>query len=262
MIEARKHRQASNKPLFMTPKGGVQAMVEALENALTATIITGKSVQSLEKTDSGVRLMLDDGSFIEGQAVVLATPAYISGDLLESTSQELADLLRSIRYVSTATVSLGFKNIEHPLNGFGLVIPRTEPTKLLACTWTSTKFDHRTPDEQHVLIRCFIGGARNGEMVETSDDDTLVQTVRDELRQIMGITAEPIVARVFRWIKANPQYDVGHLEKVDRIEALCPDGIYVTGSPYRGVGMPDCINQANQTAKQVIAYLKEGQHEY
>ncbi len=141
---------------------------------------------------------------------------------------------------------------DHPLNGFGFVVPRKEPTRLLACTWTSTKFTHRARPGT-VLLRAFIGGPRREELVDL-DDDALIALVREELRAIMGITAAPTVARVYRWPRGNPQYDVGHLDRMDEIEALCPPGLYLTGSAYRGVGIPDCVKQGQATAQQVIAY--------
>ena len=242
--------------MFMTFKGGLTRLIEALRESIQGEILTGKGVTALTKADAGYQLTLDDGHVIQADAVVLATPSYVAAKLLQAEQPDLAQKLAAIRYVSTATVSIGYRkaDFQHPLNGFGFVIPRTEPTRLLACTWTSTKFDHRAPDE-HVLLRVFVGGPRREELV-SQDDDTLVQLVRDELKTIMGIEAEPTIARVFRWNKSNPQYEVGHLERIDEIESLCPAGIYVTGSAYRGVGMPDCIHQGLQTAEKIIETLQ------
>lgn len=251
MIAARKNRPPSTTSMFMTLRGGLTTLIGALEDAFDGVVLTGRGVTAL----GNGTVYLDDGTTLPADAVILATPAYVAADLLGPG--ELADLLTGIRYVDTATVSLGFDadEIGHPLNGFGFVIPHSEPTRLLACTWTSTKFDHRAPDGQ-VLLRVFVGGPRRQELVQL-DDAELVQIVRDELRSIMGISAEPTLARVFRWSKANPQYDVGHLDRVARMEALCPPGVYLTGSAYRGVGMPDCIHQGQQTAVKAIDYLSE-----
>jgi oxygen-dependent protoporphyrinogen oxidase len=207
--------------------------------------------------DAGYTLTLDDGRELAADAVVLATPAFASADLLRDDHPELAALLDGVRYVSTATVSLGYDadGFEHPLDGFGFVVPRREPTRLLACTWTSTKFTHRAGPGT-VLLRVFIGGPRREELVQL-DDDALLGLVREELRAIMGVTAVPTVARIYRWPRGNPQYDVGHLERVDRMEALCPPGLYLTGSAYRGVGIPDCVKQGQSTAAQVAQYLQE-----
>ncbi len=270
MIAARKARanaaknagrqNGSRQPttVFMTLRNGLQEMVSALETALRGTILVGRSVTQLRQQASDYELTLDDGSVLAADAVVMATPAYVSAELLRDTHAELAGKLDAIRYVSTATVSLGFDEagFGHPLDGFGFVVPRKEPTRILACTWTSTKFTHRARPGT-VLLRAFIGGPRRQEFVEL-DDQSLITLVREELQTIMGISAEPRVARVYRWHRSNPQYDVGHLEHVDSIEALCPHGLYLTGSAYRGVGIPDCVQQGQATAQRVVAYL---QHE-
>jgi oxygen-dependent protoporphyrinogen oxidase len=263
MIASRKaaaqHKAASNgstKPttVFMTLQNGLQEMVAAIRGALRGEIITGCGVARLQPQASGYTLTLGDGRTLEADVVVLTTPSFAAADLLRDQNPALADKLDAIRYVSTATVSLGFDaaEFEHPLNGFGFVVPRKEPTRLLACTWTSTKFTHRSRPGT-VLLRAFIGGPRREEYVFL-DDDALITLVREELRAIMGVTAAPTVARVFRWQRGNPQYDVGHLDRMDEIDALCPPGLYLTGSAYRGVGIPDCVKQGQATAQQVIAY--------
>ncbi len=243
--------------VFMTLRDGLQELVSAIGGALTATLITGRGVHAIARTAVGYRLTLDDGRALDADAVVLATPAYVSAALLRPLKPELADRLEAIRYVSTATVSLGFAaaDLARPLNGFGFVVPRQEPTRLLACTWTSTKFTHRARPGA-VLLRAFVGGPRREDLVAL-DDKALIALVREELAGIMGISATPILARVYRWPRGNPQYDVGHLERVAQIEALCPPGLYLTGSAYRGVGLPDCIQQGQATAQQVVAALKQ-----
>jgi oxygen-dependent protoporphyrinogen oxidase len=187
--------------------------------------------------------------------VVLAVPGFAAAAMLGDFNPNLSAKLNAIRYVSTATVSLGFNadEFEHDLNGFGFVVPRKEPTRLLACTWTSTKFTHRAGPGT-VLLRAFIGGPRREEFVSL-DDETLIALVREELAAIMGVRASPTVARVYRWMRGNPQYDVGHLDRMDEIDALCPAGLYLTGSAFRGVGIPDCVKQGKSTAEQVVAYL-------
>ncbi len=262
MIAARKAAQAhaanGTKPsLFMTLRGGLRELVEALAGALTAAdVLTGRAVTGLVPEAGGYALHLDDGRTLAADAVVLAVPAYASARLLRDVQPELAALLDAVKYVSTATVSLGYDaaDFEHPLDGFGFVVPRNEPTRLLACTWTSTKFPQRAAPGT-VLLRAFVGGSRREDLVDL-DDAALVALVREELRAIMGVTAAPTVTRVFRWRRANPQYEVGHLERVDRMEALCPPGILLTGSAYRGVGIPDCVRQGQEAARKALAYLE------
>jgi oxygen-dependent protoporphyrinogen oxidase len=246
--------------MFMSLRGGLTELVDALVNHLDhrATLLAGRRVErivSQQDAGSAYEVTLDDGVRLQADAVVLATPAYISADLVEASNPELAAGLRQIRYVSTATVSLGFResDLGQPLGGFGFVIPSTENRKIAACTWTSTKFDYRAPGD-HVLIRSFVGGAHDEHLAEI-DDDSMVQMVREELADIMGVTAEPALVEIFRWRKGNPQYDVGHLERVAALEAMCDPGLFLAGSAYRGVGIPDCVRSGKQVAGQLVQYL-------
>jgi oxygen-dependent protoporphyrinogen oxidase len=265
-------------PLFMTLHGGLRELVETLVTHLEGELLPGTRVIEMERDpgssmpgDERYRLHLENGQTLLADAVILATPAYVAAGLVEPMHPALAAELRAIRYVSTATVSLGFRRaeFEHPLNGFGFVSARarhphgapgiegekSRPSShipLTACTWTSTKFNGRAPDE-HVLVRGFVGGPRHEELVDLPDQ-TLVEGVREELRRVMDVRARPVVTRIYRWPQANPQYDVGHLERVDQIEAMATDlpGLYFTGSAYRGVGIPDCIEQGQNTAEAVL----------
>jgi oxygen-dependent protoporphyrinogen oxidase len=245
------------KPLsmFVSFRDGAQELVDNLFPKLTGDMRLHCSVNSITRSQEPMperyQLTLSDGSTVAAHKVVLATPAFVSADLLTTIAPDAAKLLAAIRYVSTGTISLGFRcsEVNHPLNGFGLVIPRSEKRPINALTWSSTKFDHRAPAE-HVLIRVFFGGSRNPEIMERSDDD-LLAIARRELHALMGIDATPVFHRLFRWRNATPQYDVGHLKRVDAIEMALPSGIHVTGSPYRGIGIPDCVHQAQQTADQI-----------
>ena len=244
--------------MFLSLRGGLKQLVEALRGALhDVEVRVGERVISLEQGLSGYRLQTSAGTWLEADAVALATPAYAAGDLLRTFAPELAELLHSIRYVSTATVSLGYRraDIAHPLDGFGFVVPRREARRIFGCTWSSTKFAHRAP-EQGVLVRCFVGGSGNEAIVEGSDAE-LLTAARDELRLLMGIDAEPVFSRVFRWRRSNPQYDVGHLKRVQSIYVHAAEhpGLFVTGSAYEGVGIPDCVRHAQQTAEKVLEYL-------
>ena len=264
MLAARRARAKAPHPdgrakttVFMTLRGGLAELVGALERALHAEIVTGHAVARMARRDGRYTLTLDDGRALEADAVVLATPAYAAAALLRPLDADLAARLDAIRYVSTATVSLGYAaaDFPHPLDGFGYVVPRSEPSRLLACTWTSTKFPQRAAPDS-VLLRAFVGGPRAEELAAL-DDDALIALVREELGRTLGVQAAPRVARVFRWPRGNPQYDVGHLERVAAIEAACPSGVYLTGSAYRGVGIPDCVKQGQATARAVVADLRE-----
>lgn len=270
MLAARRRRAQRPNPsrnsshpkttIFMSLRGGLVELVDALVDHLEqhGTLLTGwriEKVHSRPDAPYAYAARLDNGRLLQADSVVLATPAFVTADLVEEFNPELAEGLRDIRYVSTATVSLGFRkdDFRHPLNGFGFVIPRSEGCKIAACTWTSTKFDDRAPDN-HVLLRAFVGGAHDEHLIDL-DDDAMIRMVRDELADIMGVTAEPEIAEIFRWDKGNPQYDVGHLERVAALEAKCEPGLFLAGSAYRGVGIPDCTKDGQRAAEAVVEYL-------
>ncbi len=265
MLASRRKRapalSAKPLPTFMTLRGGVGELVETLVQKMPAVcIISGRRAVTLERdTIGGYQVRLNDGARLQADAVVLAAPAYVSGGLLGRLDAPLAGALSAIRYVSTATVSFGYDaaTVGHPLNGFGFVIPSKEERAISACTWSSTKYENRAPAGR-VLLRCFVGGATHEERALV-DDTAMIQSARDELAAIMGIHADPVVTRVFRWTRANAQYDVGHLDRVTEMEARLAanlPGVYITGSPYRGVGIPDCVHNAALTAERIMAERK------
>ena len=171
-------------------------------------------------------LQLSDGRRVVADAVVLATPAWASGDLLRNVAPLPAADLSSIEYVSTATCSLAFRRdrVSHDLTGFGFVVPRAEQRPVMATTFSSSKFPGRAPDG-HVLLRSFLGRA-GIEAAAQLDDDEMVKVVRSELREILGIGAEPEFAEIFRWPRGMPQYRVGHVgpgrEDRGRRRPACP----------------------------------------
>ena len=248
--------------MFLSFKNGMQELVAALASRLEGDCRLGAAVQSIgfcnaRDGDAGYELSLGDGSRLETDAIILAVPAFVAATLLQPLAPRAAQQLDQIRYVSTGTISLayGAPDFDHPLDGFGIVIPRTEERAINAITWTSTKFDRRAP-RGHVLLRAFFGGSRTPHMMDV-DDNELLATVRRELSEIMGVNAKPLFHRIYRYVDANPQYDIGHLQRVAAIESSLPSGLYVTGSPYRGIGIPDCVHQAQQTVAALLQKVSE-----
>lgn len=244
---------------FVTLRGGMGQMVEAIEKALTGgQVQTGCRVTGVTRFPNG-SYWIDTASGLtyQADAVILATPAFNSAELVNRFAPKLAQALNGIRYVSTATVSLAYRKAEvgNPLPGVGMLAPRRENRRISACTMTSTKFSDRAPADR-VLLRCFVGGPGKEQLVERSDAEIIADT-RSELDALMGVHAEPEIARVYRWIKGNAQYDVGHLERVAQMHALCAQtpGLFLTGSAYEGIGIPDCVHQGQQAAEKVIAFL-------
>jgi oxygen-dependent protoporphyrinogen oxidase len=265
MLAQMKARTSSSRPklpLFMTLRGGLIELVDSLVSKLNGELLTGQNVTVLKfmaNNSPPYQVEFANGQTRQAQAVIMTTPAFVTADLLKPHSDLLAEKLQAIRYISTATVSLAFKRgeVSHPLNGFGFVVPRSEPCQLMACTWVSTKFDHRAPVDQ-VLLRVFVGGYKHQELVDLPDD-ALVDLARRELKKIMEIEAQPTRQEIYRWQQGNAQYDVGHLDRIAEIEGLAREtlpGLYLTGSAFQGVGLPDCIHQGEQTAQQVIQYLQ------
>jgi protoporphyrinogen/coproporphyrinogen III oxidase len=264
MMRQRRAANGSNgrsaPSMFMTLRGGLQQMTEALVVHLyPEALLVNRGVVAVKRAAGAYDLALSDGEHVRADVVVFAAPSYVTADLLQEMDPALASKLQQIRYVSTATVSLGFKRAEvaHPLDGFGFVVPRGERRKIIACTWASTKFNHRAPDE-HVLLRAFVGGA-HAEYLAEQDDATMVDMVRDELHAMMEIKAAPVLTQVYRWHKANPQYDVGHQERVAEIDRLIMRhaGLYVAGAAYHGVGIPDCIQDGERVAEEILGKVNE-----
>ena len=203
---------------FVTLKNGVVGLIEALLSALSARLIGGRGVAGLTYEPAAARpyhLHLDDDETLDADAVIMAAPAYATAELVEPFVPALADGLRQIRYVTTGTVSLAYRRetLGRMPDGYGLVIPRAERRRINAITVTSSKFAHRAPDDS-VLLRVFVGGSRNPDVVDL-DDAALLALVRAELGVTLGTQAEPLWSRIYRWPRANPQYDVGHLERMD-----------------------------------------------
>lgn len=248
--------------MFLTLKGGlsdfVNTLVRKIEGFGNTHIKKGLSVKSVLPVDGGYEVIFEGGEpSLRADAVVVAAPAYAASAVLSDLDKALSEKLLTIPYVSTATVSIAFKkkDVAHPLNGFGFVVPKVEKRGIMAATWTSVKFSHRAPDDS-VLIRCFVGGAKNMELVSLSDEE-MIKMVRKELREIMGIEAEPVLAKVFRWINSMPQYTVGHEERIASIEEMVSrhPGLYITGSAYHGIGISDSIRNGEVVAKKIIHQL-------
>ena len=248
----------SNITMFMTLRHGLIELVSAIVSKLEGVEIkTGAGVKGVLKKEGGYEVLVDGGHSIEADSVVIAAPAYVASELVKALDKELSEKLLSIPYVSTATVSIGYKrkDIAHPLDGFGFIVPKIEKRKLMAATWSSIKWEGRAPEDS-VLIRCFIGGAKNEELVSLNDKD-MTGVALSELKEIMGIDAEPLFIRIFRWIKAMPQYTIGHEERVSKIEELTGRhaGLYFTGSAFKGIGISDTVREGEVTAKKVLRYL-------
>lgn len=242
--------------LFASFRDGMQTLVEALAARLPAGAVrVGARVVGLTPArPSGWLVMLEGGEVILAGGVVLATPAYGAAAMLRPLDPALADALDAIRHASSAIVTLAYarSDIPHPLDGFGFVVPAIEGCPLIAGSFSSVKYAGRAP-EGAVLLRVFCGGALAEHLMDHSDAE-LVAIARRELAVLLGVRAEPRLVRVRRYVRAMPQYDVGHLDRVRGIEdavARLP-GLSVAGNAYRGVGIPDCIHSGESAAERVV----------
>ena len=260
-----KHSSSANRgptpgsrSAFLTPTTGLAELVEALVAVLHKQGVNLRLRTAVETIRHAERwhVRLENGEALEADALILATPAFASGALLRSIDAALASTLSRIPYTSTATISLAYRlgDIPLPLDGYGYVIPRSEGRRALACTWTSTKFPHRAP-EGFGLLRVFVG--RAGQEIPWGEKE-LLNLAREELRLTLGIEAEPLFARVFMWENAMPQYNLGHPELLERIDAALahfPD-LALAGNGYRGIGIPDCIRSGEIAAERVLKRVK------
>jgi oxygen-dependent protoporphyrinogen oxidase len=241
-------------PLFTSLKNGMQHLAETVVSRLApASLLVNTSVQALQREAGSwvVSAGMQSDCF---DSVIIALPAPAAAQVLRIASPELSAELAAIQYSSSITVGLGYdRDVRQSLPpGFGFLVPRSEGKKLLAATFVHNKFPHRAPEDR-ALLRCFFAG-RNAENVWTLGDDQIIGIVRNELQQILGLRAEPLFTRVYKWKSAMAQYGVGHLERLDRMERLRQQlpGLTLAGNAYRGIGVPDCVRSGRDAAKQLV----------
>jgi len=251
---------ASGAPILVTLNGGLVRLVEALVARLSDADVRLNSTVSLVARDGDAyRVDLVDGASIAADAVVLATPAFVTAKLLADLAPDDATMLEQVPYVDVATIWLAYPRsaMGRPLDGTGFLVPPEEGKFLVGCTWSSAKWPHLA-DDALVLIRCMVG--RRGDRRWLSmDDETLVRGVHDELVESMGLTSGPIHHSIQRWPQAMPQYLVGHKDRLDAVGAALGHlpGLYLTGAAYRGVGMASCVADAERIAQNAIQYITQ-----
>ena len=258
MLSSRRKMPAGAKgpptPLFSSLKEGMQQMVDALLARLDTNFLRPSTlVQSLIPQDGGWTVSAGYQSD-QFDGLIIATPAPAASALLQMTDENLSRELGEIRYSSSVTITVGYdEKVRRSLPpGFGFLVPRSEGRRMLAATFVHNKFPHRAPDNCG-LIRCFLGGSRDEHILRSSDAE-IIQIVRDELKQILGIAAEPLFARVYKWKGAMAQYGVGHLERVQRIESLRKGlpGLALAGNAFSGIGVPDCVRSGKEAANKAL----------
>jgi protoporphyrinogen/coproporphyrinogen III oxidase len=247
---------ASTDGVFRSLPGGLSELVDALANALPASAIRLNTPATRLRLNPH-RVETAQGDMIAGRAVIIAAPAYATSGLLRDVDATISQLCGEIEYASSGTIAMAFDRsaVAHPLNGSGFVVPRAEGSGILAASWLSSKWPYRAP-EGRVLMRAFVGGGRDPEALQNTDGE-LVTRALSALKPLLGIAGEPLMTRVYRFERASAQHEVGHVDRmaaIDRALAARP-GLYVTGSGFRGVGIPDCVSDARATARKVSECL-------
>jgi protoporphyrinogen/coproporphyrinogen III oxidase len=236
---------------------GMGALVERLVASLPADALALDT--SVTRVGHGPPFTIETSAgTLRARAIVFATPAWVTARLLESLAPDAAEACRAIPYASSATITLAWprRDVRHPLVGTGFVAPRGEAaTRLLAASWITSKWPARAPDDV-VLMRAFAGGVLDADLLAL-DDEALVELARRDLSALFAISGAPIRARVFRWMDAGAQYEIGHADRVAIVDAACEQhpGLFVTGSAFRGVGIPDCVADARRVAARVVRLL-------
>ena len=250
-------RPRTGAAAFVSFPRGLSELVEALAARVAPHARVGCTASSIRSSSAGWEIADAGGQALAARALVLALPARVSARLLASADGGLADALGALRSVSTAVVYLAYRrgDVTHPLDGYGVVIPRAEGLSATALTFMSTKFPGRAP-EGMVLLRAFFGGAREPDVL-ARDDGALLARARQEIARVLGAHGEPVLERVFRWPEATPQMEVGHAERMAWIEAQASarSGLFLAGAGLRGTGLPDTIADGALQARRAADWL-------
>jgi oxygen-dependent protoporphyrinogen oxidase len=245
--------------VFRSFPGGLGELVDGLMRAVPKdSVRLNSTVTRIEPRKDSVTIHLEDRPAVEAHAVILASPAFVTADLVRNVDPELTGLCASIRYLSTATVVFAFPKdaVRHKLLGTGFVVPKSEGLNITAGAWISSKWPLRAP-EGHVLLRAFLGGSRDPDVLAKTDRE-LGEIALREMAGILEIRGTPELTRVYRWNKSSPQLEVGHLDLMSRIEARLADhpGVFVSAAGFRGVGIPDCVADARAEAAKAAEYCR------
>ena len=244
---------------FRSFPNGIAEIVAGLMRVVPReSVRLNTTVTRLERDAGGFTVHVDGAPPVRARAVILACPAFCTADLLRALDAELAGLCGSIRYLSSVTVVLAFPReaVHHSLAGTGFVVPKSEGLHITAGAWISSKWPNRAPDG-HALLRAFLGGARDPDVLARSDAE-LVDIALREMGQILGIQGAPTFTRVYRWHRASPQQEVGHVDLMAKIDAglVRHPGLFASAGGLRGVGIPDCVADARATAGSAANYVK------
>ncbi|MBA4535687.1 protoporphyrinogen oxidase [Bacillus aquiflavi] len=251
------------KGIFLTFTTGLQSFISAIEAKLEkGSVLKSMRVEKVVDSDDNYSIYVNSGEIIQADSIVVATPHQVTRSIFPDYS--LFAPLKDMPSTSVATVALAYPEeaIDKDIDGTGFVVSRNSDFTITACTWTHKKWPHTTPKGK-VLLRCYVGRPGDEAIVELSDDQ-IVKIVLDDLNKTMNITAKPDFSVISRWKAAMPQYTVGHkqrLESVKQAMAQQLKGVFLAGSSYEGLGLPDCIDQGEAAVEKVLTYLNMNPNE-
>lgn len=234
-------------------KGGLDALTNRLGERLGLVVHLDRRVTGIARAEEGWLVSDSRGQITPAQRIVLTCPSYVAAELLKEYDRELSIAFAAVPYAPIIVVATGHRraDIEHPLDGFGFLIPRNQKLRTLGSIWTSSIFADRAP-EGHVQFRTMFGGAGDKNVMQLTDDE-LWDLIRRELGPIIGIRAHPAFMRIYRWQRGIPQYVLGHRERRARLEEYTAKhpGLHFAGNAYYGVGLNDCIKMAKKVADSI-----------
>ena len=243
-------------------KKGMQTLTDKLAKSLPDEIRTVTEVLQIDKNDIGkFKIQTTDAKINRESfdALVISTTSFAAAKMIENLDGEFSSALSEIYHPPLAVVVSAFKkeDINFDLDGFGFLVPKVEQRKILGSLWSSVIFENRAPQDVH-LLTTFIGGARNAELFDKSDDE-LFQIAREELDSILGLKGEPIFQKIRRWRKAIPQYNLGYEKIVDSIENFKKNnaGVFFCSNFYRGISVSDCIKSSIIATDEVLEFLSK-----
>lgn len=265
LFQLQKEAKKTGKEVGPSPGGtltsfydGMETVIIKLKEILKDRIKTSSKVSGIEKRNGHFSIYTQNGEEVITERVVLACPAYEASGILESMDKKLSRELSQIPYPPVSVVCLGYRveDISAKLDGFGFLVPGVEKRRILGTLWDSSIFPNRAP-EGSVLLRTMLGGARNPD-VALLDEGEIIQTVREELDDIMGLDAEPELVSVYKHEKAIPQYNLGHFRILENIDSITGNlkGLYLTGNAYHGIGFNDCIENSYKLSQRILEELR------
>jgi oxygen-dependent protoporphyrinogen oxidase len=261
MIKLQKEARKTGKKVGAGPGGvltsfydGMETIISSLSHFLGERLRTASRAVSVDRNNNTYVVYLSDGSKIEAEAVVFATPAFETSKMVKGLDKNLSSALNEIYYPAISVVCFGYKRerIKHLLDGFGFLIPNREGRKILGTLWDSSIFPNRAP-EGYVLLRSMLGGVRKSDLA-LEKEDKLIKLVMDELRDIMEITVQPDFAKVYTHDKGIPQYSLNHQKRLAEIDKISSNfkRFYITGNAYRGIGVNDCVENSYKLAERLV----------